>query len=164
MRIPVFPNWYPYNDMLFDRRLRVGRFGVKTRSYNWDYRGPVLFYNSGRTAWHCVNIYGYKRGPEHHGVIIGSGELAMVRPLDLMEEAQMAINFNNLKIGPRKYWRDLPFATVRPLPFGYFFPNQSLKRFEIPIQFKWPAGPVRPIFIEVSRYPRIHTQLLSARS
>jgi|SRR3989344_789898 len=164
MRIPVFPNWYPYNDMLLDRRLMIGRFGVKTRSYNWNYRGPVLLYNSGRTAWHCVNIYGYERANRelHHGVIIGAGDLADVRYLDLTEEARMCINFNNLKITPKKYWQTLPHAAVTPLPFGYFF--SGLKRFDRPIRFNWPSGPVRPIFIESTEYPQIHARLVATKA
>ena len=49
--MPVFPNWFPYNDMMLDGHMKVGKWaGVKTRSWEWNYRGLVLLYNSGRTA------------------------------------------------------------------------------------------------------------------
>ena len=31
MKLPVFPNWYPYSDMVFDGHLQIGDFAVKTR-------------------------------------------------------------------------------------------------------------------------------------
>lgn len=158
--LPVFPNWYPYNDMLLDGRLRVGDFGVKTRSYNWDYKGPVLLYNSGRTAWHCVNIYDYKRGHKNHGIIIGVGELVNVRLLSDAENIKMICNFNNLT--KRDIARHgFTGVDVQPLPFGYFFSN--LKRFQKPVPFSWPSGPVKPIFTDVRKNRELSRQLSLAR-
>ncbi len=164
MKLPVFPNWYPYNDMLLDGRLQLGEYGVKTRSYDWDYRGDVLLYNSGRTAWHCVNNYEYESGRQNHGIIIGVGRLVSVRELKQREEYQMYLNFNNLtrsqarRLVEREGYR----AGVYPLPFGYFFTD--LKRFEKPIQFNWPSGPIRPIFTTVREGSLLKTQLVDARA
>ena len=175
MKLPVFPNWYPYNDMVFDGHLQVGDCAVKTRSYNWDYRGLVLFYTSGRTERRAVEIYGYENSPAHHKVIIGIADLVAVRELTLEEAKKMVCNFNNLD--PRLLDRvlrrngltkdpDAPFWIynygyyVAPLRIGYFFKNP--KRFAKPVPFSWPAGPIRPIFIEVTRNSALYKQMLTA--
>lgn len=160
MRLPVFPNWYPYNDMLLDGRLDIGERSVKTRSYNWDYRGPVLLYNSGRVAWHCVNAYGLPRDPasRQHHFIIGAAYLTEVRELTSRELRQMQRNFNNLS--PRER-RDQPWRVmVNPLPYGYFF--ESPTRFKESVPFRWPSGPIKPIFTEVTRNTRLYEELLNA--
>ena len=164
--LPVFPNWFPFNDMIFDGHLRVGKYeGVKTRSWNWDYRGPVLFYNSsrGKIARNAVRAYGYRNHPSKHKIIIGIGDLVEVRPLTQQEAEKMVGNFNKLtptqvkklllQFGPDNPIR--PFDVhdyggdfIAPYEIGFFF--QNLKKFSAPIPFAWPAGPIKPIFIPVS--------------
>ena len=158
MRLPVFPNWYPYNDMLLDGHLRVGDYGVKTRSYDWDYRGPVLLYNSGRTAWHCVNVYDYPRGGEHHGIIVGVADLVLVRELTERELLKMECNFNNLTL--RQVKADSTLSRVWPYPFGYFFVNT--KRFRKHVPFNWPPGPVKPIYTNIRSNSLLGQQLATA--
>lgn len=154
LHLPVFPNWFPFNDMLFDGHLRVLDFaGVKTRSWKWDYRGPVLFYTSGRTARPAVEAYEYQDSQEHHKVIIGTGNLVEVRELTEDEVLRMVCNFNNITptealAGEYK---------ISPFPFGFFF--QNLRRFERPVPFKWPAGPVKPIWTEIPSGSELSRQL-----
>ncbi len=158
MNLPVFPNWYPYNDMLLDGHLQVGAHGVKTRSYDWKYRGPVLLYNSGRTAHYCVHAYGYPKKAEHRGCVIGVANLEDVRLLTDREWRKMERNFKNLTA---RQWRDQPEKVeVYPYSFGYFF--SDIRRFENPVSFKWPAGPVRPIFTRVAPGSPLGRELIRA--
>ena len=148
----------------------------KNKKLPWDYRGPVLLYPSGRTEQRAVEVYGYERGRDNHKVIIGVVDLVDVRELTTEEAKKMVCNFNNLS--PRNLNSVLrrngltndpeaPFFIyeygyyVAPLRIGYFFRN--LRRLPNPVPFNWPAGPVRPIFTEVTRSPRLYEQLLSVR-
>lgn len=181
MKILVMPNQVPYNDMVFDGHLRVGKYSVKTRSYNLNYRGPVLFYNSTRTEPKAMAAYDYGTGFSSHKTIIGMADLVKVRPLKHWEAKKMVENFNNLPqvavtnlfgkmldlIVNDKEIPDFPFLVnemglIAPFRNGLFFLNE--KRFEKPVPFKWPTGPVRPIFIESARHPKIHAQLLLSGS
>lgn len=165
--IPLFPNSFPYNDMLFDKHLRVGKYaGVKTRSWNWSYRGPILFYNSTKTAPRAVQAWGYKNTPDRHRVIIGIGNLVDVRDLTVDEAKQMLANFNNKPLDEiGRMVRDLkkelgcdeeeiiyefyvfgPY--IAPFRNGLFFKN--LKRFKTPVPFDWQPGPQKPQRIPLS--------------
>ena len=159
-KVPVFPNWYPYNNMVFDNHLQVGNFAVKTRSWNWDYRGPVLFYTSGRVAHQAVEAYGYQRDRSNHKVIIGVADLVNVRELTNQEGKKMVCNFNN--ISPAKLKKILAengytesdsafwvsgLGYIEPFRIGFFF--QNLRRFTNAVSFNWPAGPVKPIFTNI---------------
>ena len=170
-KVPVFPNWFPYNDMLLDGHLKVEPHeGCKTRSWYWDYRGPVLFYNSLRTARPGVEAYKYEDGSAKHKVIVGIGELVDVRPLTYKEALQMVCNFNNLSFEKvEKILRENGFSTeenpeedvvdsplfgfyefgpyIAPFETGFFFKN--LKRFKEPVPFNWPQGPIKPIFTKI---------------
>ncbi len=172
MKLPVFPNWYPYNEMVFDGHLQVGDFAVKTRSWNWNYRGPVLFYTSGRVAQQAIDAYKYQKGPFNHKSIIGIADLVETRLLTNREAKKMVCNFNNWT--PRtlnqvlKFYDllDDPFRVnehgfIAPFRIGFFFKNA--KRFKEPVPFNWPAGPVRPITIHTARYPKLHAQILMAQ-
>lgn len=160
MRLPVFPNWYPYNNMLFDGHLQVGEYGVKTRSYDWKYRGPVLFYTSGRTSQPCVQAYDYAKGSDQHKIIIGVANLVDVRLLTDREIWKMVCNFNNLTVREVKEDTDFDQVKVVPYDFGYFF--TKIKRFEESIPFSWPSGPVKPIFTQIRSGSRLRHQLLAA--
>lgn len=158
LRLPVFPNWYPYNDMLLDGHLQVGRYHLKTRSYDWKYRGPVLLYNSGRVAWHCVDAYQYSSIDRPHRHIIGVATLVDVRELTEKESLQMECNFNNLT--PKQLLKDPGLAEIFPLHMGYFFAR--VHRFDKPVPFSWPAGPVKPIFTTVNPRSALQRQLTAA--
>lgn len=159
--------------MVFDGHLQIGDCDVKTRSWNWDYRGPVLFYTSGKVAHQAVEAYGYKRHPSNHRVIIGVADLVNVRELTNQEARKMVCNFNN--ISQQKLRRPLiqneftePDAAfwvsglgyIAPYRIGFFFHNK--RRFRVPIPFNWPAGPVKPIFTEVRPGSLLAKQLKTA--
>ncbi len=170
--MPVFPNWYPFNDMVFDGHLKVDDYeGVKTRSWNWDYRGPILFYNSSRTAKLAAKAYNYKDGQVNHKVIIGVGNLVDVRKLTRNEALKMAANFNNLTVSKIKKillevapdgsadptWINGYGNYIAPFEIGFFFKN--LKRFLTPVPFNWPSGPIKPIFIDPTQNPKLDLQI-----
>ncbi len=158
MRLQVFPNWFPYNDMLLDGHLQVGKHGVKTRNYDWKYRGPMVFYTSLRTAQPCVRAYNYTDGKDKHRVIIGAATLQDVRLLTDQEVMKMTCNFNNLTA--RQVRADFDRAEVVPFDFGWFFTD--IKRFSEPVPFHWPSGPVRPMFTEVQPRSPLARQLRAA--
>jgi hypothetical protein len=144
--------------MLLDGHLKVGEFGVKTRSYDWKYRGAVLLYTSGRTQQSCVQAYNYAKGTDKHNLIIGVANLVDVRLLNDAEIRKMVCNFNNLTV--REVKPDLSNVAVVPFPFGYFFSN--IRRFDKPIPFSWPSGPVKPIMTDVRSGSRLRQQVLAA--
>lgn len=183
MKILVMPNTVPYKDMVLDNHLRVGEYdAVKTRSYRMAYRGPVLFYNSTRIEPLAMKAYEYQRNSENHKVIIGIADLVEVRPLTSKEGLKMVRNFNNMtarevkklekEINPLDindpnwpFWFNYQWGYenyIAPFKIGFFF--KKVKRFREPIPFNWPAGPIRPIFIESARHPKIHAQLLLSKS
>lgn len=179
--IPVFPNWFPYNDMVLDGHLKVDQWeGVKTRNWEWNYRGPVLFYNSLRTAKPAVEAYQYVDSPSQHKIIIGIGELVDVRPLTHKEALQMVCNFNNMS--PERVEEILqqngstskennkedvldsdlfyfysfgPY--VAPLDTGFFF--KYLQRFRESVPFNWPSGPIKPIFTKIVPGSKLYRQI-----
>src|SRR3989338_4032621 len=169
--LPVFPNWYPFNDMAFDGHLQIKGCAVKTRSWDLKYRGPVLFYTSGRVAHKAVEAYGYERHYSNHKVIIWVANLVDVRKLTNEEAMEMVCNFNN--IPPSELRRQLvqngyveepdsafwvsSLGYIAPCEFGFFF--QDLKRFAAPVSFNWPPGPVKPIFTEVRKSKKLLEQL-----
>lgn len=178
--LPVFPNWFPYNDMLLDGHLKVGDYaGVKTRSWKWDYRGPVFLYTSGRTAPQPARTYRYHNSPHVHKIIIGVAELVEVRDLTNAEALKMVCNFNRLTplgvrdlIHPQAKWKwdnvtlDLwreslygfyGCGGIAPLPIGFFFQNQA--KFRSPVPFNWPAGPVKPIMTKIVKGSPLQQEL-----
>ena len=46
---------------------------------------------------------------------------------------------------------------VAPFNLGFFFKN--LQRFEEPVPFKWPSGPIKPIFTRIVSGSRLDRQL-----
>lgn len=156
--VPVFPNWYPFNDMLIDGHLRIGMFSVKTRSYDWKYRGLVLLYNSGRTMTSCRDAYKYPKDEGPRFMIIGAAELVVVRLLTRDELRLMRGNFNNLT--PAKMRAHPELVKVVPFKFGYFF--TAAVRFKNPVPFEWKPGPMRPIFTSIVPGSMLETELLAS--
>ncbi len=161
-KLPVFPNWFPYNDLLLDGHLKVDQWeGVKTRNWEWNYRGPVLLYNSLRTANPAVRAYQYKDSPSMHKMIIGAGELIDVRLLTQREVLQMVCNFNNVTHEQVKRVLEQNDSSwdeyIVPFDTGFFFKN--LRRFKEPVPFNWPSGPVKPIFTKIVSGSKLHRQL-----
>lgn len=178
-KIPVFPNWFPYNNMVFDGHLKVGKYaGVKTRCWQWNYRGPVLFYNSLRTEKRVTQVYEYENDRSEHKVIIGIADIVESRPLSINEAKQMLANFNNIPLADieqiiKNLQKDGYFIEeiiygfynfgpyVAPYRgFGFFF--QNLCRFKTYIPFNWPSGPVKPIFTDINKNPALKKQVALA--
>lgn len=139
LQLPVFPNIFPYNEMLLRGILRLGDFAVKTRSWYWDYRGLVLLYTSGRVQREPAEAYDLDPKEFPRKAIVGVGELVDVRSLTQKELKVLTRQFNNIKPGERKD------PSIWPLPIGFFF--KGLQRFTPPVSFNWPQGPVKPIFV-----------------
>jgi hypothetical protein len=157
--------------MLFDGRLDVGDFAVKTREWEWKYRGPVLFYTSSRVCKAVAKAYGYRQQPDEKKAIIGIADLVDVRELTEDEAEKMVCNFNNIT---RTQWRQLleknevtgtywpfiaygRFGLISPFHVGFFFKDK--KKFSVPVPFNWAPGPVKPIFIETSEHPQLSDQM-----
>lgn len=140
--LPVLPNSFPYNEMLFRGLLKLGRFGVKTRSWNWHQRGLVLLYTS--TSTHRIPAKAYDLDPKKYPrcVIVGVGELVDVRDLTEAEKKSLLCQFNNATPKQTKTFGQWGGpAYVAPLGIGFFF--RRLKRFKTPVPFKPKQGAVR---------------------
>lgn len=148
--IPGFPNWFPFNEMLLDGKLRLGAYGVKSRPLPWSHRGLTLFYSSGRVSKPSAEAHGYDPKTSPRGVILGVGNLVDVRELTQAEIRKMCLQFNNTTTaGMRKILATPGTQYVVPYRLGYFFTD--LKRFETPVPFAWPSGAVRCTNIPVSK-------------
>lgn len=152
--IPAFPNAFPYNELLLDGKLKIGPFGVKTRSWEWKHRGLVLLYTSGRVHKPVADAYGLDPKKYPCKMIIGMADLVDVRELTERECDRLRSQFNNISL---RQARAIPFSGslrdwIEPLPIGYFFCN--LRRFKKPVPFKWPAGAVTTVRVPVALVAR----------
>lgn len=136
-KIPIFPNAFPYNELLLS-----GRLLAKTRNWSWDYRGPVLLYTSSRNVTSAWQSYNMPPRCYPHQRIVGWGTLVDCRPLTDEEWLTLAQQFNplatNVEIERRKW------GLIWPMAFGFFF--EDLTRFPTPIEFKWPSGAILPVW------------------
>jgi|GEM_PF-2101746 len=142
--LPVFPNVFPYNEFLLNGTLRLGRFGVKTRSWDWwKYRGPVLLYTSSKNHWPAANAYDMNPADFPHRAIVGVGKLVNIRLLTGKEKDRITMQFNNWNRGQLQAMQrgDVFEQWIAPFEFGFFFEN--LRRFKAPVPFNWPPGPVQ---------------------
>lgn len=147
--LPALAFVFPYHEMLMRGLLKVdGYDGVKTRSSNWNYRGPVLLYTS-HGRYHHIPTEIYKLNPNRfpRGVIVGVATLVNSRELDWDEKIKITCNFN--KVNPEMaeemlFGQDGDYIT--PLPFGVFL--KDIKRFKEPVSFK-----PRPGAIGIMRVP-----------
>ena len=148
--IPAFPNWFPFNEMLLDGKLKLGEYGVKSRKLPWSHRGLTLLYSSGRVSNPSAQAHGYDPKTSPRGVILGVGDLVDVRELTQAEIRKMCLQFNNTDArGMRRILATPGREYVVPFRLGYFFEN--LRRFETPVPFAWPSGAVRCTNIPVSK-------------
>jgi len=136
----AFPNIFPYNEMLFDGKLRLANFRVKTRGYDPGFRGPVLLYTSGRIERCVAQAHGYNPKEYIRPAIVGVGDLKKVRELSEEEFESMFFQFNNATSEDEVYSQD---GCVEPLSYGLFF--QRLRKFKEPIAFTAAPGPVKRI-------------------
>ncbi len=142
--IYALPNVFPYNEMLFDGKLKLGNFVVKTRSNDSGFRGLTLLYTSGRIEKDVALAHGYNAKKFVRSAIVGVGDLKKVRVLRVKELDSMILQFNNIKsldeLCDKESW-------VEPLPYGLFF--KDLKKFNQPIAFTAQPGPARKIKVPV---------------
>lgn len=146
---PALAFVFPYHEMLLRKLLAVdGYEGVKTRSSNWNYRGPVLLYTS-KGKYHKVPARAYGLKPEEfpNGVIVGVANIADSRQLNWQEKIQITCNFNRVN---SRAAEEMLLGTdgdyVVPLPIGLFL--KDIKRFKYPVPFK-----PRPGAIGIMRVP-----------
>jgi hypothetical protein len=109
-------------------------------------------------AWPCVNAYGYPSAKRPHRLIVGVATLEDVRPLTERELWKMDRNFNNLT--SRQMHEHPERIEIYAFEIGYFFVNPI--RFETPVPFAWPPGPLKPIFTEIRPGSAIGRQLRAA--
>lgn len=141
--LPALPNVVPYNEMLFRDLLRVGDYDVKTRSWDWDYRGPLLLYTSkGRHHPGPCEAYKLDRRDIPTGQIVGICNLADVRPLTPRERVIMLQRFNNISESTaRRVLNGQTYGRyIWPFDNGFFFSRMT--RFKEPVPFYWQPGPV----------------------
>lgn len=140
--IPILPNVFPYNEMLFRGILKLNGCSVKTRSWSWEHRGLTLLYTS-LSRYHKIPAEAYDLNPEDfpRGAIVGVGNLVDVRELTVKEKFRLLCQFNNAT--PKEAEEFGQFAGpayVGPFDIGFFF--KDLKRFENAIPFTPPKGAV----------------------
>jgi hypothetical protein len=138
-KVPVFPNVFPYNELLM-----TGRLLAKTRDWDFKYRGPILLYTSGRDE--KLVCQGYKLNPKDfpHSRIVGKAKLVDVRPLTKEERWTITQQFNPLACDQDIH--DYMFSGYRhenmvfPLMLGFFF--EDIERLAEPVKIAWPRGAV----------------------
>ncbi len=138
--IPVFPNSFPYNELLLS-----GKLIAKTRSWVWKHRGPTLLYTSTSTCIPVAFDYGLDPKAFPRCVIVGVGNLVDVRELNEKERRTLFLQFNphagkqDAKVFAKYNYADSEY--ILPCDYGFFFEN--IHRFETSVPFKPPKGAVR---------------------
>jgi len=140
--IPILPNVFPYNEMLFRGILKLNGCAVKTRSWSWKHRGLTLLYTS-LSRYHKIPAKAYNLNPNDFpkGAIVGVGNLVDVRELTEREKFRLLCQFNNAT--PKEAGEFGQFtspAYIGPFDIGFFF--KDLKRFETSVPFTPPKGAV----------------------
>lgn len=113
--VPVFANRAPWNDLVLD-----GKRHVKTLSFNWKHRGPILLYtSSNRVDWWGFDQYDMTKQDIPKGVIVGSAMVVDVVPTDKLPqifydkdpnlEGTMGQEFVVIVENPRRFKRPIPF-------------------------------------------------------
>jgi len=125
--IPVMANRAPWNELV----LR-GRRKVKTLSFNWKHRGPILLYtSSNRVDWWANGDYPILNSiPDSaipKGVIVGYATVKDVVPTSEL---------------PKVFTEKDPGLTYT-LGQNYVAIVTNVKRFKTPIPFKPPQGAIR---------------------
>lgn len=140
---PALAFVFPYHEMLLRGLLKVeGYDGVKTRSSNWNYRGPVLLYTS-KGKYHKVPARAYNLNPNEFpsGAIVGVVNIVDSRQLNWHEKIQITQNFNRVN---SRAAEEMLLGTdgdyVTPLPIGVFL--TKIKRFKKPVPFKPKPGAI----------------------
>jgi len=146
-QIPVFPNVFPYNELIM-----TGRLLAKTRSWDYKYRGPILLYTSGRNDSIVCEAYDLKPKDFPHSMVVGRAKLVDVRALTGKERETITRQFNPK--AKKKYVDDYikhglyTYGMVYPLEMGFFF--EEVERLPQPVKIKWPRGAVTLCYLPLS--------------
>lgn len=154
--IPALAFVFPYHEMLLRGFLKVeGYDGVKTRSSNWNYRGPVLLYTS-KGQYHKIPTESYRLDPTKFpiGAIVGIATVVDSRPLTGKEKIQMIQNFNNISFdnAVNISLGTYPYDYIEPLPIGVFL--KDIKRFKNPVPFKPRRGAIGIMRVPIGQVSR----------
>lgn len=125
--VPVFANRAPWNELLIRGQRRV-----KTLSFNWKHRGPILLYTSSNRQ---DDIFGLtyklpkriKLADLHPGSIVGTANIVDVLPVEELPDSYHQHDPN--------LWETTGQA--------YVVLVDNVKRFKNPIPFRPPKGAIR---------------------
>lgn len=127
LTVPVFANRAPWNELLMRGQRRV-----KTLSFNWKHRGPILLYTSLARQDDIFGLTyklpkGMKLADFNPGAIVGTANVVDVLPV------------GNL---PEEFYQHDPnlWETTGQ---NYVVIVADVKRFEKPFPFKPPQGAIR---------------------
>jgi|SRR5579863_3311810 len=123
--VPVFANRAPWNELLI-----MGKRKIKTLSFNWKYRGPILLYTSKERVDHEGWIdYRLRKKLEDipQGAIVGTAEVLDVMPTECL---------------PQSYFDKDP-ALFDTTGQAYVVIVGKVKRFKKPVPFKPKQGAIR---------------------
>ena len=131
--VPVMANRAPWNELVLQ-----GQRKVKTLSFNWKHRGPILLYtSSNRVDAMGWEFYGLKKSLADvpKGAIVGIANVVNVLAIDDL---------------PASYFDDDPnlFETTGQ---AFVAVVDGVKRFKKPIPFKPPQGAIR-VFRAPAKY------------
>jgi hypothetical protein len=140
--IPVFANRAPWNELV----LR-GKRKVKTLSFNWKYRGPILLYTSTNRQddWGLQDYRGTHKGLKTlkmadipKGFIVGYATV-----VDVVEEGVFSGVYPSPNVGLYdKFYAEDP-NLVDSLGQSHVVIIENPKRFVTPIPFKPKPGAIR---------------------
>jgi len=128
--VPVFANRAPWNELVLRGKRRV-----KTLSFNWKYRGPILLYTSSNRMddW---GAYEYKLRMKMadipKGVIVGYATVVDVVP---------QFEFEHYEVYQKFYDKDP--VLVGTLGQSHVVIIRNPKRFKKPIPYTPPQGAIR---------------------
>ena len=123
--VPVFANRAPWNELVLRKKRQV-----KTLSFNWKYRGPILLYTStNRTDDWGLGEYPVrvKMADIPKGFLVGTAEVVDVVPTDDL---------------PQTFYEKDPALYVT-LGQSHVVIIKNPKRFKTPIPYKPKQGAIR---------------------
>lgn len=127
--------------MLMHRLLDIDGFGVKTRSSNWNYRGPALLYTSGGRP-HKVPVKAYGLNPDEFPsqAIVEVATVVDCQLLTGYQRLKMLCNCNKVDRETAIYLPHMGVEYIEPRPFGLFL--KDIRRFEKPVPFTPKQGAI----------------------
>jgi hypothetical protein len=136
--VPVFANRAPWNELVLRGKRRV-----KTISFNWKYRGPILLYTSSNQTddWGLFDykVRGLKMADIPKGAIVGYCTVVDVVPEGVFSGLQP---FASIATPYDKYYAHDP-NLVDSLGQSHVVIIENPVRFKTPIPFKPKKGAIR---------------------